>query len=125
VGYYMAGNVQNQTMYRVGPSHVDMKKTWDLIECLLKRDQVVRVFMDKAIQTGMRRYLQKKGLASEELLKRLFEVKSDDPGSALVRHAPKHDTHIHVRFACDPADGTCREERGDTVFALKGESPGS
>jgi len=116
VGYYMAGNVQNKTMYRVGPSHVDMGKSWAILKCFIKRDSVVRVYMDKAIQRSMRRHLLRKGLASEELTNRLFEVKSSKPAEALIRHAPHHDTHIHVRFACDPGDASCREEKRDKIF---------
>ncbi len=116
VGYYMAGNVQNKTMYRVGPSHVDMDKSWALLKCYLTRDSVVRVYMDKSIQRAMRRHLLRKGLASETLTDRLFEEKSSKPAEALIRHAPHHDTHIHVRFACDPGDTTCREEKRDKIF---------
>lgn len=116
VGYYMAGNIQNKTMYRVGPSHVDMNKSWALLKCYLTRDSVVRVYMDKSIQRAMRRHLLRKGLVSEALAERLFEEKSKSPADALIRHAPHHDTHIHVRFACDPGDTTCREEKRDSIF---------
>lgn len=116
VGYYMAGNIQNKTMYRVGPSHVDMDKSWTLIKCYLTRDSVVRLYMDKSIQRAMRRHLLRKGLVSEALAERLFEEKSKSPSDALIRHAPNHDTHIHVRFACDPGDTSCREERRDSIF---------
>lgn len=118
IGYYLAGNVQNATMHRVGASHVDHAKNWSLLHCLLTRDEVVRVFMDHRIQASMARYLDKQGLVGEAELARLFEVRAANPARALIRHAPSHDTHIHVRFACAAGDPTCEEEPADSVFSL-------
>ena len=118
IGYYLAGNKQNATMYRVGPSHVDHRKNWDLLYCLIRKDAVVRVYMDIGIQKAMARYVLKRKLAGKELVQRLFEAQAPEPDTALIRHAPKHDTHVHVRFACDRTDTTCHEESGDRIFRL-------
>lgn len=114
IGYYLAGNVQNTTMHVVGPNNVDHDKNWVLLECLLRDSQVVRVYMDKAIQRAMSRHLLKKKRITSALAKRLFSVR--EGGKALIRHAPKHDTHIHVRFACGADDAGCKEESGDKIF---------
>jgi len=114
IGYYLGGNVQNVTMHRVGPKNVDHNKNWDLLECLVRDYRVVRVYMDKGIQKAMAKHLVAKKRISSVLAKRLFAERGNR--KALVRHAPLHDTHIHVRFACDAGDTDCKEESGDKVF---------
>ncbi len=118
IGYYLEGNVQNSTMYRVGAGDVDHAKNWTLLSCLLEEGRVVRVYMDAGIQRAMSRYLIEQSLVSEELAGRLFEVRAPEGERALIKHAPLHDTHIHVRFGC-PVDGEgCVEESADSLFKL-------
>jgi LysM repeat protein len=119
IGYYLAGNKQNATMYRVGGRDIDPRKNWALLRCLLTSDRVVRVYMDRGLQQVMAKYLARKGGLSAATLARLFEVKAAVPESALVLHSAGHDTHIHVRFACDAGDKHCREEESDRVFTLE------
>lgn len=118
VGYYLTGNKQNATMYRLHPSEVDLKKTWSLLRCFLATDRVVRVYMDGEIQKLMAKRLLARGLATEAQIDHLFEARSQRPEAALIRHAGGHDTHLHVRFACDKDDGVCVEEDDDHVFTL-------
>lgn len=116
IGYYLAGNKQNATMHRVGPSEVDYAKTWTLLRCMLTVDDVTRVYMDRGIQAAMAEWLRQKKTMSEPELARLFSVLGGD--EALIRHARRHDTHIHVRFACDADQAECVEEDGEFVFKL-------
>lgn len=118
VGYYLAGNKQNVTMHRVWPHDLDYAKNWEMLRCLIDKEQVVRVFMDTAIQKAFGAWLVEQGIASKAHLERLFEFASPIPEAALIRHAPKHDTHIHVRIACQEGDAHCSEEEGDQVFKL-------
>lgn len=116
LGYYLVGNQQNATLHRVQPSEVDYGKTWAFLKCLLTTDDVSRVYMDKAIQSAMAEWLGKKKSMSPEDLARLFEVVGGD--AALVRHAKKHDTHLHVRFSCDADQDKCVEEADEAPFKL-------
>ncbi|MCA9515592.1 MAG: penicillin-insensitive murein endopeptidase [Myxococcales bacterium] len=118
VGYYLLGNVQNETMYRVGPKDIDFEKTWALMACLIEAQDVVRIYVDRAIQRAMVDYLEKRGDVPAETLDRLFAVRGDGSRNALIQHAPKHDTHFHVRFACDDVDADCSEDKGDVVVHL-------
>lgn len=119
IGYYLAGNKQNASMYPIGARDLDPRKTWALMRCLLTSDRVVRVYMDRGLQRAMVRYLSRKGGLSHSTLARLFEVEAKDPESALVLHSAGHDTHFHVRFACEPDDTGCQEEEDDRVFRLE------
>jgi len=113
VGYYLTGNRQNATMFRLKSHELDYAKNWAHLRCMLRRGRVVRVYMDTAIQRGYVSYLKKKGMG-DGLLKAMFETEGGQ--GALVLHAPKHDTHLHVRYACDSGDSGCSEDRGDTIF---------
>lgn len=114
VGYYLASNEQNKTMYRVRPEQVDLAKTWAHLRCHITTDSVVRVYMDKRIQHAMVDWLRDVEKVSQRQLERLFSVEGDD--DALIRHAKKHDTHFHVRFACDRGQPECSEEADDAPF---------
>jgi murein endopeptidase len=118
IGYYLKGNIQNKTMYRVNGTHVDHRKNWTLLKCLLEEERVVRVYMDTGIQKAMVKFLVKKEIISKELATRLFEAYVGKKGRGLIRHSPHHDTHIHVRLACTVGEKDCKEESADTVFSF-------
>lgn len=116
VGYYLASQQQNATMHRVRADEVDYQRTWALLKCYLTTDKVVRVYIDRKIQVAMVAWLREKRAIDERHIPRLFDIEGGD--EALVQHAPKHDTHLHVRFACDPGQDECAEEERDSVFTL-------
>jgi len=118
VGYYIVGNVQNKTMYRLKSHDVDYEKTWELLLCFLAEDEVVRVFMDTPIQKRMAKYLEETKRLDARRIDRLFAAVGDITDSALIQHAPNHDTHLHVRFACEPEDRECAEDPGEKPFSL-------
>ena len=118
VGYYIVGNVQNQTMYRLKAHEVDYEKTWELLLCFLAEDEVVRVFMDTSFQKRMAQYLETSKRLDAKRIDRLFAAVGDIHDDALVQHAPAHDTHLHVRFACEPDDRECAEDPGERPFHL-------
>jgi LysM repeat protein len=118
VGYYLGGNLQNKTLHKVAASHLDYAKNWTLLRCYLKTGRVVRLYMDTSIQKGYVRYLRKRKLLSSDTIDRLFGAVAPNPRRALIRHAPGHDTHLHVRFSCPVGDAKCAEEKVDSVFSL-------
>lgn len=116
VGYYLLSNAQNETLFRVKPGDIDYAKTWAHLRCYLTTDKVVRVYIDRRIQVAMIDWLRKKKAVDEGQIQRLFAVEGGD--EALVQHAKEHDTHMHVRFACDSAQPECAEEEGEEPFDL-------
>jgi len=114
VGYYLASNVQNDTMFRVKAGDIDYAKTWAHLKCHITTDRVVRVYMDRRIQVAMIEWLRKKKTVDDGQIQRLFAVEGGD--EALIQHAKEHDTHFHVRFACDAGQTGCVEEQGDESF---------
>lgn len=118
LGYYLSGNKQNKTLHRVGAYQLDYAKNWAMLRCLLRTNQVVRVYMDTHIQKGYVAFMRKYKLASDATLVRLFGAVSDTPRLSLIRHSPGHDTHLHIRFACETHDKRCAEEPKDKLFKL-------
>lgn len=114
VGYYLATGDQNETMHRVRADEVDYARTWALLKCYLTTDKVVRVYIDRSIQVAMVKWMREKRVVDDRQISRLFQVESED--DALILHASKHDTHLHVRFACDPGQDECQEDERDSVF---------
>jgi LysM repeat protein len=114
VGYYLATGEQNATMHRVRADEVDYARTWALLKCYLTTDKVVRVYIDRSIQVAMVKWMREKRAVDDRRIARLFQVESGD--DALILHAPKHDTHLHVRFACDVGQDECMEDEKDSVF---------
>jgi murein endopeptidase len=100
VGYYLADNVQNATLHRVGRDMMDPAKTWLYMRCLIAGGDVVRMYVDTSLQRALVAYLKEHGAETPEQLARLFEVEGGP--EALIQHARHHDTHLHVRFACAP-----------------------
>ena len=89
-----------------------------MLRCLLRSNKVVRIFMDTAIQHGYVKFMRKWKLADDNTIVRLFGAVSDTPKLSLIRHSPGHDTHLHVRWACESYDKRCKEEPRDKIFKL-------
>jgi len=114
IGYYLASNLQNDTLHRVKAAEVDYPRTWAHLKCHITTDRVSRVYMDRRLQVAMIEWLRKKKVVDDGQIQRLFQVEGGD--EALIRHAKEHDTHFHVRFSCDTGQTGCVEEEGEEAF---------
>lgn len=75
---------------------LDVALEWRLVRALVKHAPVEVIFMDRAIQRLIRAHARRVE-ADARWVDRLFDLGGARP-SALVRHAPGHASHIHVRF---------------------------
>jgi len=116
VGYYLRSNEPSATLHRVKPEDIDYAKTWALVRCHITTDVVTRVYMDRRIQVAMVAWLRQKRLVKEGQIQRLFAVEGGE--EAVIQHAKEHDTHFHVRFACDVGQIECVEELDEEPFDL-------
>ena len=89
-------------------SHRDLavEKALFFIKTLLDGGYVHYMFMDHDFQRRLYRAAKQKG-APQEWLDAVFEYPGWG-GDAIVRHEPGHDTHVHIRFRCQPTDRRCR-----------------
>jgi len=103
VGYYYREPVRWYT--KANAKNLDRTRTLALLKALITQGNVEYVFMDRAVQALLREHAAAEG-APPELLDTLFEGRTRR--RALVRHAPRHLTHFHVRFADPVAEETGR-----------------
>lgn len=93
IGYFYHGA---HTWYRRATwKSLDVERTWTLVRALLTETDVEFIFIDFSIQALLKRHAQSLG-EDPRWLSRVFRGDAERP--AIIRHAPGHATHIHVRF---------------------------
>ncbi|MFO0634483.1 MAG: LysM peptidoglycan-binding domain-containing protein [Nannocystaceae bacterium] len=90
------------------PRRVDWRALWDLALALDDVDATV-VYLDYTLQQQFYRAMRDQGAAPEDLRRILQYPRGPKANLGLVRHAPGHDTHVHVRFGCGPCETECIE----------------
>lgn len=92
--------------------NLDLEATFVLVQEFANTAQkpggVQMIFLDFDVQRLLYDWALENG-EPEESLDRLFQYPHGRGSSAgIVRHEPNHADHIHVRFRCQPGDGSCR-----------------
>ena len=99
-----------------GPGDLDLERTLALLLTLRRADALEVVLLDRRLQRALFVYARDVVGLSEEVRAGLFEF----PGGsrdALVRHAPKHATHMHLRFRSPAA--TAAADAWDRIRGLR------
>jgi murein endopeptidase len=110
IGYYYTKDVKWYT--RATASNLDRPRTWALIRALLSKTDVRYIFIDTGLQRLLRQYAESIG-EDPQWIESVFKGGPDGP--AVIRHAPGHATHIHVRFYNPIAGETARLCYGSLV----------
>ena len=85
---------------------IDLPLTWALLRCWLTDTDVDFVLIDTAVQGWLESYASSLGEPSAWLRQLFHDVPPNSNGRgsrALVRHAPGHVAHMHVRFVSPKA----------------------
>jgi LysM repeat protein len=86
--------------------------TWALVQALWKASKLDGgpqvLFLDYGVQGKLYKYARKQGVAKKELRKVFQYPDGRWARDRFVKHEPKHDDHIHVRYTCPPKDRTCK-----------------
>ena len=91
------------------PSSIDWSKTWALVKALVETREVEYIFVSWSRQKYLYRAAQSAGATKAELAKIVqYPKKPSQRTKALVRHAPGHTVHLHVRFTCTPGNTRCK-----------------
>ncbi len=95
-GWYARGTAKN----------LDLPRTWAFVRALIAETDVDLILIDHSIQVLLEDYAQKHG-EDPTWLSGIFR---GVPGKLrpLIRHAPGHATHIHIRFFNPAAQETAR-----------------
>lgn len=103
IGYYYR---TGQKWYRRATAeNLDLPRTWAFVRALVTDTDVEMLLIDHGIQRLIRDYAEGVG-ESREWLDLLFRGKG--AVQPLIRHAPGHATHIHIRFYSPVAQETAR-----------------
>jgi hypothetical protein len=90
------------------PDEVDWYATWALIDAFIATGEVSAIFLD----VSRHRYLYEAARAMGETPESLEPVIKwpnwTGKTAPVVHHADGHDTHIHVRIKCGPAEPRCK-----------------
>jgi penicillin-insensitive murein endopeptidase len=100
--YYLDGTAWYR---RATAQNLDTPRTWALVRALVARTDVEMILIDHSVQALLRAEAEHAG-EDPEWLDGLFKGKGALP--PIIRHAPGHATHLHVRFYCPIAQETGR-----------------
>jgi len=107
LGVYRTGAQQPRGILPFPASDFDLPANFLLISTLLATDQVEMILLDQTHISRLRAWAVTNELLSREEAERWFPrpgTRLERSGIGVVRHAPGHDGHLHVRVLC--ADGT-------------------
>jgi penicillin-insensitive murein endopeptidase len=85
---------------------LDLPRTWALLRCFITDTDVDFVFIDQEVQGWLEAYALAQGEPTEWVASLFHDTPSEGrrPAQlALVRHAPGHQNHMHVRFVSPKA----------------------
>jgi hypothetical protein len=98
IGYYVR-NAAPQNLVKVGPRDLDVPRTWTFMESLLKKNQVIYLFVDYSLQPPLYKYAKDVAGVPEHLLRKYFAYpKGRRAKSGIIQHWRGHANHIHARF---------------------------
>jgi len=113
--YYVAGA---RWYTRGTESNLDLPRTWALVRALVSETDVDMILLDHSIQEWVWRYARTHG-EDPAWVDSLFQGKG--AGRPIVRHAPGHATHLHIRFFNPEAQETAR--RAHPALVAEGVLP--
>ncbi len=91
------------------PSSIDWTKTWFLVKALADTKEVEYIFISWSRQKYLYRAARSAGATKKELAGLIqYPSKPNQRTRAVVRHAPGHTKHLHVRFTCTPGNSRCK-----------------
>jgi hypothetical protein len=84
----------------LGPDDLDVNATWILIQALLDSGQVAYMLLDEAHIERLRRHAAALGVPQDRIDATFLprNAKLDSKTVGVVRHAPNHRSHLHVRL---------------------------
>jgi LysM repeat protein len=96
---------------RLAPSDLDPARAFALLKYWLEQDMLEAVFVDYRLQAPLYQYARSQGATAEQLHRWFQYPNGRDYPLGVIRHFPKHDDHMHVRFNCHSSDPECKTYR--------------
>jgi penicillin-insensitive murein endopeptidase len=112
VGIYLSGQRQAPGIFlNPGPGQFDVEANWALISAMLDTGRIDMLLLDRAHIARLKAYVLSAGLLSKEEASQVFvgEGRGSYQSTGVLRHAPNHQDHLHVRVLCpDGSRATAR-----------------
>jgi murein endopeptidase len=89
---------------RLKGSQVDFEKLWFVLDTLVASDRVQFVFLDQRLLKPLHAQARLAGWSRQDL-GHLFSL--DGARRGVIRHAPGHTCHMHIRFHCPEGSPGC------------------
>lgn len=93
------------------PREVDWGATWLLMREFARAGDVEFIFLSYFNQKKLYEAARSMGASRKELRRMIQYPRGRDTRLAVIRHAPGHEQHFHIRFQCGPADKRCKTRR--------------
>jgi len=93
---------------RVTPRTLDAEKQWALLSYWLRRGDAQFIFIDYGLQKPLYAAARKAGATRKQLGQWFQYPRKKKVRKGIIRHAPNHADHLHVRFRCPRRDRSCR-----------------
>jgi LysM repeat protein len=97
LGLYAKGNRPLGGFTAMNEENLDVPKTWELVDNLLRSRRVQYIFLDNGIQRPLHRYALSQGI-DQSYLDRLFGCAGNQDAHTVIQHLRGHRDHMHVRF---------------------------
>lgn len=101
---------ENEIIYfiQINKDNLDIEKTWFFIETLLETDRMQLILLDWKVQKIFYEYLEP--VYPKWRLEKYFQYpRPKNVRKGIIRHAPGHGNHLHIRFKCSQGDDGCEE----------------
>lgn len=103
---------------RLAAKDLDVARQWSLLKYWLERDHLEAVFIDYSLQAALYQQARRQGASRQELMRWFQYPRGRHNPYGVIRHFPKHEDHMHVRFACPDTDSECKAIRALPVASL-------
>ncbi len=104
VGLFKTGGKQAQHQFDNPGADFDVEANWAFIATMIDSGRVDMILLDRAHISRLRAYALRAGLLTDEEADQVFVGEDAWSKSGVIRHAPGHHDHLHVRVLC--ADGS-------------------
>ncbi|MEZ4450095.1 MAG: penicillin-insensitive murein endopeptidase [Nannocystaceae bacterium] len=92
-------------------SEVDWRATWRLIDAFVQSGEVQYIFLDYKMQRTLYKFARESGVPKQRLAEVIQWPRDSRSNNGIVRHAPGHTTHLHVRVKCGEHERHCQTAR--------------
>ena len=109
IGFYMRSGRPLDGLWRVGIRDIDARRTFTLLDCMLRSGDVLHIFVDRELQKPLHREAKRRGWSAAKLQQTFSYPRPRSSRVGKIQHRGGHDNHIHVRLRCASHERNCQD----------------